>query len=597
MDTLSHISDFFDAYLILLVVVGIIATIFTNKLSPSSAFLLGTLILIMGGAENVQGLLASFSNMQVITIFILIFITVAIRHNTNVDALFDKWFKRADSPGVFMTKLSVTVAVLSSFLNNTPIVAMLMSNVQQWARQNDISPSKFLIPLSYAAILGGMITVIGTSTNLVLMGLLSSNGEGLLSFMDFFVVGGTVCLFGILFQVLFVRRLLPDRVIAMKQFSENRGQYIHEVELEDGNDLEGVTVVDAGLKNLKGIYLIEISRNGEVITPIEPSTVLQKGDHLYFAGDTERLVRFVENQKGIKLPSEEKLDKVGAGSIVEVIVSANSKLAGVMVKDSHFRQNYNASIIGIHRNGEKVSGKIGYVKIKSGDLLLLLAGNDFEHRIKEDKDLYLLTNIRESFKKPLVRRKPVYYFLQALVAGALFTGYFDFFFSLVLSLFLLVWFGFLTVDSIKSNFNFDLLIVLACSLTLGKVFIESGAADLVSDQFLRFIPKNDVKILITALFAFTVLLTSLVTNVAAVSIAFPIAYSLAHQMTMSGDAFYLTIAFGASAAFLTPMGYQTNMMVYGPGGYKGTDFLRAGLPMLLVYGITSLIMIFWWFEL
>ena len=167
---------------------------------------------------------------------------------------------------------------------------------------------------------------------------------------------------------------------------------------------------------------------------------------------------------------------------------------------------------------------------------------------------------------------------------------------LIITLFLLVVFKYLNIDAIKKNFDFDLLIVLACSLTLGKAFIDSGAAEMLSDQFLNIVPRTNPKLVIASLFFLTVVLTSLITNVAAVSIAFPLAYALAHDLNLDGAAFYLTIAFGASAAFLTPTAYQTNMMVYGPGGYKSFDFFKAGFPLLIIYSITSLLMIFWWYD-
>ena len=186
---------------------------------------------------------------------------------------------------------------------------------------------------------------------------------------------------------------------------------------------------------------------------------------------------------------------------------------------------------------------------------------------------------------------------QALVAILVLSQFMSFFLGLLLTLFLLVSFNYLNIDSIKRNFNFDLLIVLACSLALGKVFINSGAADIVSDLFLSYTNSTNLKVVLVSLFLLTAVLTSLITNIAAVSIAFPIAYSLSHHMGIEGSPFYLTIAFAASAAFITPMAYQTNMMVYGPGGYKSIDFLKAGMPLLLIYMLVSLLMIFWWFEL
>lgn len=597
MDFFNLISEHIEAFIISIVVIGIIATIYTNVFSPSESFLSATLILILTGVIEVSDLLISFSNAQVFTIFLLIFITVAIQTHVNVNVIFNKLFPTQLSHRLFVLRLSTIVVFFSSFLNNTPIVAMLTSNVQNWASKKKVSPSKFLIPLSYAALLGGMITVIGTSTNLVLQGLLSSNGEELLKVMDFLVVGLAVSLAGIIYLSIFSGILLPNRKLALKQFTENRGEYIHEVELEPKNSLVGNTVANAGLKNLQGIYLVEISRKGELITPVAPDIVIEEGDHFYFAGDTEQLVEFVRNKRGLMLSSEKKLQKVGEGDIVEVMVAANSKLSGVQVKDSNFRQNYNASIIGIHRNGEKVSGKIGHLKLKSGDLLLLLAGSDFFNRIRDDKSLYLLTEIAKAFNPPVVRRKWIYAIIQALVAVLLLKGVLSFLLALFVSLFLLLLFRYLNVDSLKRNFDIDLLIVLACSLTIGKAFIKSGAAEIASTEFLEFIPPDNIRLALLILFVFTAILTSLITNVAAVSISFPVAYALSNDMGFEGAPFYLTIAFAASAAFLTPMAYQTNMMVYGPGGYKSIDFLKLGLPLLIIYMAVSLFMIFWWYGI
>jgi len=208
-----------------------------------------------------------------------------------------------------------------------------------------------------------------------------------------------------------------------------------------------------------------------------------------------------------------------------------------------------------------------------------------------------LSEIKKAFSKPVIKNKGIYYAAQAITALLVFTQLMSFFLGLLITLFLLVTFKYLSIDSIKRNFNFDLLIVLACSLALGKVFIDTGAADMVSQQFLSYTTSSNLRVVLFSLFILTVILTSLITNVAAVSIAFPIAFALSHQLNLDGGPFYLTIAFAASAAFITPMAYQTNMMVYGPGGYKSIDFLKAGMPLLLIYMIVSLLMIFWWFEL
>ncbi len=591
-----EIAENIQMWIVLGVTLITVALLYLDKIHPTLIFFAAILVLIAFDIVQMETFLESVSNKQVVTIFLLIFIAVAVRAHGNTQHLFDKLFGSLNSGRWFLMKMMLVVAFFSSFLNNTPIVAMLTTNVRQWALNHNIAPSKFLIPLSYSAILGGVITVIGTSTNLVLNGLLTTNGEPTLGILDFLPLGLLVTFTGAIYLATVGYKILPSHPVASEKFMQNIREYILESRITKDSPLIGKKVKEAGLKNLKGIYLVEISRDNKIYTPVGPNMRLAEGDLLYFAGDTDTIVEILRNFDGLQLTHNKEMDLENKSEVIEVVVPANSQLAGIRVKDSNFRLNYDSSIVGVHRNGEHVTGKIGDLFLKSGDLLLVLAGNQFRSKISQNKNLYVISE-REGTLKGNPSNKKVYYVLQILVALLTIFGICSFFFGLTLSFFLLMSFGYLNIDQIKKNFNFNLLIILACSITLGSAFISSGAADFVSFKFIEMADGIGRVGLLSSLFIFTVLLTTLITNVAAVSIAFPIAYTFSKLSDISAESLYLACAFGASAAFLTPISYQTNLMIYGPGGYNSRDFFKVGLPLTIIYGVVCIAYLAWKYDL
>jgi di/tricarboxylate transporter len=571
-----------EKWLTLTVIALLIVNMVREWIRPSLSFVLGAVLLVLSGVIEMNDLLHGFSNKSILTIFVLILITATLRDHFNVIGQLDKLFRRAKSPRGFVFQMGLVVSGLSSILNNTPIVALMIPYINNWGKRQGIHPSKFLIPLSYMAITGGMITLIGTSTNLVLNGFLEQNNEPLLGFDDFLIPGLLVSGGGLLFFTTIGGFFLPDKQEPLEQFSENVREYVVETDVRPDSVLIGKTIQEADLRTLRGVYLLEIIRNKTVISPVSPDEVIQSNDHLVFVGNTETIIDLVDSDNGI-YASEHSDPGVGSKrELVEAVIPANSDLAGQKVRDTNFRDRFEAGIFAIHRNGERLSGKIGDIRLQSGDLLLLSVGKFFKENIASFRDLYVVSEL----DVPALGSKFKNGSFFALSIGTLaagIAGTFSLFTSFLLVLLLMFIYRYIDFTKAKKEIDVDLLLLLVSALALGEALISSGAAEMLGNILIDLTRGSGVLWTLIGLFILTLLLTNFVTNPAAVSIAFPLAYSLSREMDVAGEMYYLTIAFAASCAFITPIGYQTNLMVYGPGGYRFGDFVRVGLPMTVVY--------------
>ncbi|WP_242916757.1 SLC13 family permease [Pontibacter liquoris] len=577
----------FEKGITLAVLVWCIVGLSIDRIRPSIVFLSGILVLMLSKLVKPADFLQSMSNESIVTIFLLIFITAGIKEHFNIIGFLNRLFKSAKTPEGFMLQMTAGVSVLSSVVNNTPIVAFMIPYVYQWSKRNKVAPSKLLIPLSFATIVGGMMTVIGTSTNLVLNGfILSKESEGL-AFLDFFIPGILVTIGGLTFLATVGYRLLPSRSNPLDEFKTNAREYLVETCISDGSTLAGKSINSANLRNLERIYLFEIVRDGKIISPVNPDEVLRTGDHLFFAGDTEKVVELLQQDNGLQIPPSNGQGIKQHVNLVETVIPRNSELTGSTLKGKQFRDKYDAAVVAIHRNGENLRGNIGSIVLEPGDLLLLSAGRKFLTRNKNDRDLYTVSVIAKSNGTPQWK-KTVFGIGMCLVLMLMATGVFNLFFSLFLIMVLMALTSLLNAKEIKKLLDLDLLIVLGSALTLSKALIDTGIASDVALVVINFLQGWGSYGVLIGLFSITVLLTSFLTNVAAVSIIFPITYSLSHRMGLDPTGFYVAIAFGASASFLTPFGYQTNLMIYGPGSYKVKDFLKIGIPFTLLYAVICL---------
>ncbi len=581
-----------QALFVMAVIVMAFLLIYRRLLRPPITFLLANLLFLVSGILQPGDLLAGLANESIVSIILLILLTAGLRKNFRMEMLLDRIYGSVTSYRGFLGLMMTKVALISAIMNNTPVVAAMSPYVFNWGRKNKVNPSKLLIPLSYATICGGMITLIGTSTTLVLNGFLIERGLNTIPVLKLLVIGLAVTVAVILFMVVFGHFLLPDRKEALDEFENEQRQYLLEAKLDPQSLIAGKTVKEAELRHLKGLYLVEIIRENEIISPVDPTEQLQGDDTLIFAGNTSDILDLVTSGKGLNLPHSGTSIRKDHIHLVEVVVSSDSNLIGKKVQDSDFRNRYQAAIAAIHRNGEFLRGKIGEIRIHQGDLLLLLAGKRFKRNLELYRDLYVISEL-----EPLIRPSKQKAWSLALVALTalvlLMIGHFSLFTSLLIVIAVMAGLKMIDMQDIKREIDFNLVAILVFSLALGMAVINTGAGDLMAQAIIDLFSIWGPPGVMAALLVITTLLTSFISNVGAVSVTFPIAMSLANSYQIDGSPFYLALAFAASAAFLTPMGYQTNLIVYGPGGYTYGDFFKAGLPVTIIY-LTSVFLLLKW---
>jgi di/tricarboxylate transporter len=572
----------FTQVITLLVVLFLILSLYKEWFNPSLSFFISAMVLMITNVITPQELLKGLSNQQIITIFLLVLVTAGIRIIYGTE-LFTKVFSKDLSPKQFLLRLIVMVSSISAFLNNIPIVAFMIPYVKDWADKTGNSSSKFLIPLSFATIFGGMITVIGTSTNLVLNGLLEEYNLTLLGFSDFVYLGIIITIAGCFYLYFIGYNLLPDHEENIDTVRQNLKEYIVETLAFKGSPVIGKTVRDAGLRKMQDIFLVEILRDGEIISPVAPDEIIKENDFLFFSGNTESIYNLIREDNGLSIPKQDNLERQGQFNFIEAVVSSGSDLIGVRIKDSDFRKRFNASIVAIHRDGKRVSGKVGEMHLAGGDFLLLLAG-DHVTNATGYKDLFFL-----SMPQNISSKKPKWYPWAGGIAFAVLLmgiiGIIPLFIICLLLITAMVFLRLLNIVEIKRNLDLGLLVLLVCSLAIGVALEKSGTAQLIAHGLIGSVKSLGPVAVISSLFIITLILTSFITNAATVSIMFPIAMSIAEQIQLSYTPFFVAIAFAASGSFITPIGYQTNLMVYGPGSYSFRDFMKVGGPLTIIYSL------------
>jgi di/tricarboxylate transporter len=579
---------------VLVVVLFLILSLYREWLNPSLTFFVATVALLLGRIITPVEILKGLSNQQIILIFLLVLVTAGIRLIYGSE-LFAKLFNPQLSAKGFLLRMMLFVSTISAFLNNTPIVAFMIPYVKDWAQRTGNPASKFLIPLSFATILGGMITVIGTSTNLVLNGLIAEYKLPLLGFEDFVYLGIAVTLAGWAYLYFIGYNLLPSNPNEIDALRENVKEYIVETEITSSSRLIGKNVKDAGLRNLQDVFLVEIIREEKIISPVSPNEVLEAGDALFFSGNTQSIYNLIKEDNGLTVPEERTAELDEQFNFVEAVIPANSALIGVRIKDSDFRKVYNASIIAIHRNGKRVPGKVGEMHLAGGDFLLLLASEQRDNGSHE-KDLFFLS-VPKKVKSKKSKWTGVIGITSfaMLIAGVV--GIVPLFDACLVILCALVFFGILNILEIRRELDLSLLMILVCSLAIGVALEKSGTADWIAKMLILSGKSLGPIAVLAALFLVTIFLTALITNAAAVSIVFPIAMSMAEQLHLPYTPFFVAIAYAASGDFMTPIGYQTNLMVYGPGGYSFKDFLRVGAPLTVLYTVICIGFIAYFYHL
>ncbi len=580
-----------DAWVALSVIAGcLLALIFTRR-PPDMILCGGVVVLLLLDVLSPKEALAGMSNEGMVTVGVLFIVAQALSETGVVSWISHSMLGRPKSVGVAQLRLMAPVAAFSTILNNTPVVAMMIPAVRDWAKRNNLPVSQLMIPLSYAAIVGGTCTLIGTSTNLVVNGmLLHSLPDQALGMFDLAWVGVPSVLIVIGFTILTSRKLLPFKLGKTERFGDTR-QYIVEMIVDDSSPMIGQSIEEAGLRQLPAMFLIEIVRDERLMTVVSPKEILMAGDRLIFAGDVRSVVD-LKNFHGLRL-AEDQAFKLGANNLsrclAEVVISPNFPHLGRMIRDMKFRNNYGAAIIAISRNGEQLKGRIGDVELEPGDTLLLEAYEDFVPNQRYSRDFLLVSEIENS--RPVRHehrlRAGVIMLAMVVVVAA---GWLSMLKAAFLAAGLMVATRCIRASDARRSVDWQILLVIAASIALGGSLESTGAASIIASEIIGVAAGSPMATLV-AIFVVTTLFSAVISNLAAAVIVFPIALAASQQLDVSVLPFAVTLMMAASASFATPIGYQTNLMVYGPGDYRFSDFFKIGIPLTVLVGITTIVIV------
>jgi len=566
-------------------------TLALTRYSPDIVMVGGLTLLLLAGVLSPEQALSGLANEGMVTVGVLYVVVAGLRETGGIGWIVHSVLGRPQSLQQAQIRLMAPVAAISAFLNNTPVVAMFIPAISDWAKRNSLSVSKLMIPLSYASIVGGTCTLIGTSTNLVVNGLLiRETGSDGLSMLELAWVGIPVMLIVFVFILLGSKWLLPERVPAISRYDDAR-EYTVEMLVENGSKLSGKSIEEAGLRQLPGMYLIEIDRQGQIMPAVSSYEVLRDGDRLIFAGVIESVVDLQKTQ-GLT-PASKQIYKLGSARqdrvLVEAVVSDSCPLAGKSVCKGRFRNFYNAVIIAVARNGKRVQQKIGDIVLRPGDTLLLESHHSFAEQQRNSRDFFLVSEI-EGTNPPQYQKAMLAMSILVLMILAVTAGWLSMLKASLLAAGLMILTRCTTGREARRSVDWQILIVIAASFGLGGALHSTGAAERIAVLLIDF-AGGGTGTSLALMFFVTALLSAVATNNAAAVIMFPIALTTASNLGVSYMPFVITLMVAASTSFATPIGYQTNLMVYGVGGYRFSDYLRIGVPLTILVGLTTILLV------
>lgn len=605
-----------DATFTLAVLAAVFALLIWSRIAPDVVLVAGVGLLVLMGVLEPREALSGMANEAMITVGILYVVGAGVRQTGGVAWIAQRLFGRPKTATSAVARLMFPTAALSAVMNNTPLVAMLIPAVGDWAKQYRIAPSKLMIPLSYAAILGGTCTLIGTSTNLVVDGqikqeanrsIAAAKNKGLndaeaaaafekqtglpaqgLRMFDITWVGLPAAALGCLFVVLSSRWLLPDRKPALSNLDDPRS-YTIEMLVEPESPLVGKTIEDAGLRHLPGVFLAEVDRDGFVLPAVAPDERLRGNDRLVFVGVVESVVD-LQKIRGLA-PATDQVFKLteprSTRCLIEAVVSNSCPIVGRTIRDGRFRSTYNAAVIAVARNGERINKKIGDIVLAPGDTLLLEAHPSFVDQQKNNRDFFLVSRLEDS-QPPRHERAIVAVAILAgmvLLASLTSMGMFK---AALLAAGLMLAARCCSITLARRSVDWEVLLAIAASFAIGAALEKTGAAAMLAGSMIELAAGNPWASLAVVYLA-TLIATELITNNAAAALMFPMALATAARLDVNAMPFIIVVMMAASAGFATPIGYQTNLMVYGPGGYRFSDYCKIGIPLDLLIGVITVV--------
>jgi di/tricarboxylate transporter len=580
-----------SAWITLAVLAVMVVVLYTERVPPGPAVLGAVVVLMLIGVISPEQAFAGFSNEAPIIVACLLILARAVDVAGIMQPIVTRLFRGADSSIGILSRLLFPLAGMSAFINNTTLVAMTVPAVVDISARRNLPASRFLIPVSYAAILGGVVTTIGTSTNLTVSGLLTEAGMEPLGLFEPTAVGLPIALVGVAMVILVVPRLLPDRTPVGGALAEGGRDFTVSMSVDPGGAADGASVSEAGLRQLQGVFLVEIGRDGGSIAPVGPDERLQGGDLLTFVGRVDNVVD-LQRVRGLASTQARQIGSL-AGTVhafYEVVVGAGGDVVGQTLKQVDFRARYDAAVIAIHRAGQRVDAKLGDVPLRVGDTLLVLSDPGFRARWRDRPDFLVIAPL-----SGISPRQP----RRAWLIGAVFLGFIlatgsglvPILQASIAAALIVIATGVLTLRQARDAVDLQIIIMIAAAFGLGAAVSSSGLADTIAGGLVGAMSPLGALGALAAILVATMALTELLSNNAAAALMFPIGVATAVTLGVDPRPFVIVIMLGASLSFLTPIGYQTNLMVYGLGGYHFGDYARVGVPLNLMTIAMTLILV------
>lgn len=579
----------------LIVISGMLVVLIFSWIEADIAMLLTLIILLLFGILTPQEAFSGFSSDSVIIIAALFIVVKALQQKRVMTKAMGLIFGRTATYKRSLGRMMMGTAFLSAFINNTPIVSFFTPIVKEWAEKHRISPSKLLIPLSYAAVLGGMCTLIGTSTNLVINGLLIKAGEKGFSFFELALVGVPCTIVAVIYLCTIGHKILPERSPQTSPLIwQGSEEWVVGFIVSRDSEMVGKTIKEVGLRQLEGTFLVAIFRSGSCLCPVSTEDRLEAGDRCLFSGIIDR-IDDLKKIKGLKESNEPEFNMAmleGSNvSLYQGTVPGSSSLTKRPIKSLQFRSKYQASILAVYRNGKRIQRKTGDIQLKSGDMIYFLADKNSLMNQKLNRTMVITNHVKT------VEDKGIALSLGTLAVMILFVsfGLLSMVTASLAAVSIIILFRCVTAKEARQSIDWSILILIGSAIGLAQALENSGAADFIATGITQLSSGFGPTITLATIFIVTNIITSFVSNNAAAAMMFPIAVSLAGHLSIQIEPLAIVIAMAASAGFASPIGYQTHWLVYGPGEYRFIDFIKVGMPLnfIIMIVVITIVPIFW----
>ena len=593
-----------QALLVIIIIAFMIVALAKDMLRPGLVFYSAVTFLLLIGVINTKEALSGFSNEGMITIALLFLVSEGVKKTgaLNYLALLMLPRKKVPLPRLLL-KTMLPIASLSAFLNNTPIVIIFAPMVKHWAEKFNLPVSKFLIPLSYASILGGMCTLIGTSTNLVVHGMMLDAGYSGIGMFEIGKIGLPIALVGFLYLNVFGNLLLPGKKVLRNNVYTGHREYFFDVYIPSGSPLIGKRIFHRKSPKLKNFLVTSIQRNGKTIQTSNSEYIIEANDYLVLSGTSNNLKHLMDIS-GLQLACLQNVQREFTHNKnliqIEVVLAPRFRGIGETLNEFDFISHYNAVVMAVYRHGERITSNVAGLKLKDGDTLILITTEQFLKDWGESRVFYT-TSYLGDIRKP-EKKKQMWLSLAIVgfmvISAAVFRKFylsgkelFDMYLYASVALVFMVWTKILPAKDYTKSIRWDVLITIACAFAVSKALANSGAADGIASLTVNSFHRYGAIGVLAGIYLMTNLFTELITNNAAAAFVFPIAHAAALKLGVDPKPFFIAITIAASASFSTPIGYQTNLIIQGMGNYRFVDYVKIGLPLNILCFIVSILLI------